>query len=327
MTTDIEVPEAQTRLAPPLVKSTFRAMNSDIELFAVGAPGVRRLAHAQRWLAAYENRFSRFRTLSELSRLNAASGRSFRASPALFPLVELALALAERSEGRFDPTVLPALDAAGYDRSFELVDGASKSRRASRRHFTWRDVELDPETRTITMPLGCGIDLGGIGKGWAVDRLAAILGNPCLVNGGGDVHAGASFDGETPWLIGIAEPFDPEHDVAILALQNRGVATSSTLKRRWLADGLWAHHLIDPRTGRPSDSDAVQVTVIAPTTTEADYHAKVALLQGTEGGIAYLNREPEVEGMAFRHDGVAFETTGFSEYKAPEPDSFALGGT
>ena len=302
-----------------LVSKTFRAMNSDIELFATGAPAERRLERAERWLAAYEARFSRFRVLSELSRLNTSAGRPFIASPGLFTLAQLGLTLARRSAGLFDPTVLPALDAAGYDRSFELVRGRGDKKTAPRRRFTWQDVELDPATRSIRMPEGCGIDLGGIGKGWAVDRMAAILGEPCLVNGGGDVYAGERPEDGTPWRIGVADPFEPERDVMVLAVENRGVATSSTLKRRWQSGDIWQHHLIDPRTGGPSESDAVQVTAVAPTAVEADYHAKVALLLGTEGGLEYLDRETGVEGLVFRKDGRTFESDGFAALAGGRP--------
>src|SRR4051812_39839173 len=104
-----------------LQRLDLRAMNSDIELLSGAPDAARRLKRAERWLYAFEARFSRFVTLSELSRLNAAAGLPFVASPMLFELVRLALSLAERSGGLFDPTVLADLVSSGYDRSFELV--------------------------------------------------------------------------------------------------------------------------------------------------------------------------------------------------------------
>jgi thiamine biosynthesis lipoprotein len=302
----------------PLVSQSLRAMNSDIELMTAGPGATRRLARARRWLAAFEERFSRFRLLSELSRLNAASGRRFRASPAMCRLVDIALGYARRSEGLFDPTVLPLLDAAGYDCSFEQIDYSHRRGSPPQARFSWCDVELSHKTHTIRMPEGCGIDLGGIGKGWAVDRMAAILGQTCLVNGGGDIYAGVRPDAGSLWRVGVADPFAPDEDFLVIGVENRGVATSSTLKRRWLSDGMWAHHLIDPRTQRPSASNAVQVTAIAPSAIDADYHAKVALLLGVEDGIDYLDAQPDVEGLIFRSDGQAYESRGFGEYQEPE---------
>src|SRR5688572_30351035 len=105
---------------PPSI-SYLRAMNSDIDLVSYEVDAERRLGRARRWLAGFESRFSRFRALSELSRLNASAGRVFVASPRLFELVGAALELARRSGGLFDPTLLRELVEAGYDRSFELL--------------------------------------------------------------------------------------------------------------------------------------------------------------------------------------------------------------
>jgi thiamine biosynthesis lipoprotein len=289
-------------------------MNTDIELVAIGADAERRLARAARWLPAYESRFSRFRGQSELSRLNA-SGRPFHASPALFRLVELAIEFARRSDGMFDPAVLRRLEEAGYDRSFELLSSTPpRLAGAAIPRSSWRDVRLDPDTGTIDLPEGIGIDLGGIGKGFAVDRVAAILGTPCLVNCGGDVFAAGRPPGEESWWIGVSDPFHPKRDLMVLTVEDRGVATSSTLSRRWSVDGEERHHLIDPRTGEPSTSDAVQVTVVAPTAVEADYHAKVALLHGAEAGMQYVNTQPAIEGLAVRVDGALLQSAGFGGY-------------
>jgi thiamine biosynthesis lipoprotein len=300
-----------------LLHLTLAAMNTEVE-FYVEERRTRQLERAARWLAGFEARFSRFRTLSELSRLNAATGRPFAASPLLFHLVSLSLRLAQRSGGLFDPTVLPDLLAAGYDRSFESLEPGRRRRQAPHGSSCWRDVVLDPAARTIQLPVSAGLDLGGIAKGWAVDRLASLLGRPCLVNGGGDVYAAGNPPSESAWRVGIADPFEPDKDVAVLTLTDRGVATSSSLKRRWWAGDLVAHHLIDPRTRRPSNSDAVQVTTIAASAMEADYEAKVALLLGAERGLEHLNGEPEVEGLIIRNDGVRFETNGWDAFIEPE---------
>lgn len=289
-------------------------MNSDVTLVCCLPDTARRLDRAESWLAAFEGRFSRFRPLSELSRLNAAAGRPFHASPALVQLVEEALGLARRTGGVFDPTILGALEDAGYDRSFELVTATATHRPARDSGVSWQDVQVDAVARTITLPAGAGIDLGGIGKGYAIDRLAAILGSPCLVNGGGDVHVAGQPPDEASWRVGVADPFSPERDIIVLAVTNRGVATSSSLRRRWRAGGAVMHHLIDPRTGRPSASDAVQVTAVAATALLADYHAKVALLLGAERGLRYLNNEDDVEGILVWSDGERLETTGLRRY-------------
>jgi thiamine biosynthesis lipoprotein len=303
-------------LAGRLARADLRAMNSDIELFCVGEDLSRRLDRVQRWLRAFEARFSRFRQLSELSRLNRSGARPFRASPALFQLVEIALNFAQRSGGVFDPTALMSLENAGYDRSFELIEPRQQSANG-RCLGAWGDVFLDPALRLITLPPGVRIDLGGCAKGWAVDRMAARLGQPSLVNGGGDVFARGRPPDAPYWLVGVEDPFEPSRDLAVLAAEDRGIATSNVLRRRWRTSDAWAHHLIDPRTGRPSHADAVQVTAIAASCLLADFHAKVALLHGAEAGLEYLNDEPGVEGLLVRDDGSSVASRGLGGYLAP----------
>src|SRR5439155_11788008 len=163
---------------------------------------------------------------------------------------------------------------------------------------SWADVELDARPATSRLPAEVGLELGGIGKGWAVDRVASILGSVSLTNCGGDVLASGCPPDDDGWHVGVSDPFRPAEDLMVLTVIDAGIATSSSLKRRWKIGDAYVHHLIDPRTGEPSQSDAVQVTVVAPTATLADFYAKVALLLGAESGIQQLNDEPGVEGLA-----------------------------
>ena len=301
--------------ASQLVRRDVRAMNTDIELVCTGGGAERRLERAAKWLDAYEARFSRFKSTSELSALNAVAGHPFRASPQLFRLVEVSLELARRSDGLFDPTILRDLEAAGYDRSFEAIPLMRETRRQHHtRRRPWRDVEVDAHSRTVKLPPDVGLDLGGIGKGWAVDRVTAILGTPSLTNCGGDVFARGVPPNDEGWHVGVSDPFRPDEDLMVLTVIDAGVATSSSIKRRWKIGDAYVHHLIDPRTGEPSQSDAVQVTVVAPSATLADFHAKVALLLGAESGIRQLNDKAGVEGLAVRSDGQQFQTARFEQY-------------
>jgi thiamine biosynthesis lipoprotein len=134
------------------------------------------------------------------------------------------------------------------------------------------------------------------------------------VNGGGDVFVSGRPPGESAWSVGVADPVNPDRDLMVLAVRDRGVATSSSLKRRWRSGDAFLHHLIDPRTGRPSTSDAVQVTVVASSTLLADYHAKVALLKGAVGGLAYIEDEVGVEGVVVRADGGVGQSEGLRGY-------------
>ena len=273
----------------------FRAMNTEVAVWLWSDIG-----HAAVWLHEVEAFFgeveaelSRFRPGSALSRLNAAAGQGpQQVSEMLETVLALALEAAEESAGVFDPTVLNALRRAGYDRSFELladdavrpmrpVDGGSS--------INWRAVELNSILGTVTLPAGVGLDLGGIAKGWAVDRAAEMLGawGAAMVDAGGDIRVSEAAGGE-PWPIGIQHPFDPTRDLGVITLDGGAIVTSTVGRRQWQRNQQPMHHLIDPRTGKPSQSDLHTVTVLAPTAADAEVAAKVALILGSDCGRAHL---------------------------------------
>jgi thiamine biosynthesis lipoprotein len=242
----------------------FRAMGTEIELLGEGGF---ELAEAE--FHRLEALLTRFRPDSELSRLNRDG--SIDASPDLLRVVELALDARERTEGRFDPTVHDALVAAGYDRTFaEVGDGTLGAPRPAGGdvRIAGGRIELGADVR---------LDLGGTGKGYAAERAAELLAlaGPCLVNAGGDiaVRGGA-------WLVGVEE--------TTLELSEGGLATSGRDRRRWRRGGREQHHLIDPRTGAPAETELLRVTVVAEDAVEAEVQAKNVFLGGPADACAYV---------------------------------------
>ncbi len=287
----------------------FRAMGTDVGLWLWHADEVvanQALTQAEQFFARTEAHLSRFQADSELSRLNRAAGRSYQVSPLLFDLVESALAWRDRTGGIFDPTVLGALIAHGYDRSFEQVvrrDGQAGSAPVSRP--AGGRVKLNPAERRIGLPAGVGLDLGGIAKGWTVQQAAQRLGRlgPALVDAGGDIACVGVPPAESHWLVGVADPHQSETDLATLTLADEAVATSSLTHRRWQIHGQPAHHLIDPRSGAPAVTDLSNVTVIAPRLPDAEIYAKVALILGSAEGLAYLEKQPGVAALLVTASG------------------------
>lgn len=301
----------------------FRAMNTEVTV-AVAAEE-RHRPEVEAALDGVEGLFgrseavmSRFLPESELSSLNRSAGHPFRASPLLFAVVSEAMVAAQVTEGLFDPTVLGALVRAGYDRSFESMNGAAGDGNAAgdaSAPCNWQLVRLEPSSRTITLPTGCGLDLGGIAKGWTVDRALERL-RPFghfAVDAGGDLYAaGLQADG-SPWTVGVEDPFHPDRDLRVLAVRDQAVATSSISHRRWLRDGRPQHHLIDPRTGQPAESGVVAATVLAGSVGRAELLAKMALLLGPEEGLQILEKHPAVEGLLILATGRVVSSAGLRE--------------
>ena len=300
-------------------------MNTQVFLSLFSQTDSNVLKDVERLFASFERRLSRFKPDSELSQLNRNADYSFQASPTLIGIVEIALWAATQTGGLFDPTILPQLELAGYDRSFEQVANplplaASAGLRTGParipqmpRPYSFRSVQINSTRTEISKPPALKLDLGGIGKGWTVDRAADRLQGlgPFLINAGGDIFAYQAPPGERGWQIDLIHPLQPQLSMARLYLHHRALTTSTLAKRRWSRDGRVLHHLINPYTGQPADTDAVSVTVTADRTALADVYAKVALIQGVERGLAYLEQLPGVEGLIFSADRQILFTSGF----------------
>jgi thiamine biosynthesis lipoprotein len=219
---------------------------------------------------------SRFRPDSELSVLNRCG--ALHAGPELLEVTELALAAREQTGGRFDPTVHDAVVAAGYDRTFDLLPEDGEPSLPAGAACAGR-VTVDREQSLIELEPGFRLDLGGIAKGYAVDRVCDLLSEvgPCLVNAGGDLAVRRSLQGG-PWPVGV----EASASTITLALRNGAIATSGRDRRRWLRNGEERHHLIDPLTGRPAETGLLRVTVVAGRAVEAEIHAKSLFLAGEQ---------------------------------------------
>lgn len=217
--------------------------------------------------ALFEERdavFSRFRPDSELNAVNAGRGARL-VSPLFAEMVEAGLRAREQTAGLVDLTLGAALEAAGYDRDFDALGPSAEPLGTAARPGT---VEL--YGRVLLLGRGVQLDLNGVVKAAAVDAAVRLLDGPCFVSAGGDLATRGDVD--------VALPGG-----GAVRLVAGGLATSGRTKRRWLRAGGEQHHLIDPRTGRPSTSQWEEVTVCGATCLAADVSAKAAFLLGDDG--------------------------------------------
>lgn len=267
--------------APAAAELRLRAMGTQAHVLVVG--GRRgQLQRAQDRIADLEQRWSRFRGDSEVSRLNAQAGHPVAVSDETRLLVRCAVLGWRHTRGLFDPTVYDAVHAAGYDRDLDLVRTRPGRLRPTRPAPGCSGIHIDDSAGTVTLPAGARLDPGGIGKGLAADLVVDELVDGgaagACVNLGGDLRvAGQAPDGPG-WRVEVANPSGGE-PVGTLHLRAGAVATSSTLDRRWTVAGVEQHHLIDPATGRPLPLRRA-ATVVAATAWQAEVAAKAALLVG-----------------------------------------------
>ncbi len=283
----------------PLHRHDFRAMGSAISVWLIldEATQADALLHqAQQLFAAVEARMTRFDPRSELSMLNRAGGEWTPLSRPLWQVVTRALHLAEATGGLFDPTVLTAVLAAGYDRTFADIQRTRTNNGTTAQTVTgrWESVTCDPARHALRLPAGVGLDLGGIAKGFTAEQVVDFLGQwgPCLVDAGGDLTAGDGPAGHPGWPVAIAMPDTDENvepaTAALLWLNNATLATSGTDYRWWQQNGRRLHHLIDPRTGHSAASDIVTASVLCADACRAEAWATATLVAGVTHGMARL---------------------------------------
>ncbi len=275
-------------------------MNTDVSVD--GAAGL------EPWFREVESTLSRFDPDSALSRLNRSQGRWVIVPPLLLTAIQQALTAAERTRGVFDPTLLDALEAAGYSRSFEQgPQEVGRPAPAGR----WRGIRVVPDASAVWLPPGVRLDLGGIGKGLAVDGAAAVLTQAprFVVNAGGDLFV-KSAPLDPPVEVEVADPFHPDATLFTFGIYAGAVATSSTLGRRWGQD---RHHIIDPATGRPAKSGIVAATVVADQAAWAEVLAKASIILGPKWGLALLI-EHGCSGFLIDEAGTIIPTPGMEVY-------------
>jgi len=287
----------------------FEALGTSCSLFAVGQPHGR-LLEGEAWVRRLGARLTRFSEDSELSRLNRAAGDWAPISDEMDEILHAALRAHAMSAGLVNVAVLPAMLAVGYTRP--LIEGPGVATLESLRPLLPLPDVLELRDGEARVQDGCGVDLGGIAKGWMADRLSETLGPNVVVNLGGDLRARGAGPRGDGWPVGLGG--------ATLLLRNQGAATSSVRRRRWdegprgeTPPHLWGggpkgrrggslHHLIDPRTGSPARTGLEEVSVVAANGFEAEVVAKTALLLGPELAPAYCAAHAMAWWLSGTHD-------------------------
>jgi thiamine biosynthesis lipoprotein len=257
------------------------------------------------WFQEIEARCTRFIPNSELMQLTAQAGVPVPASAILFQAVQFALMVAEESGGAFDPTVGHRMEARGFNREHrtgEIVRTAITPDDDVDNDVSYRDVQLDPDRRTILLRRPLTLDLGAVAKGLAVDTAARELEpfKDFAIDAGGDLYLGGLNPQGTPWTVGIRHPRQDQAMIESLRVSNQAVCTSGDYERRT--------HILDPRTKTPSDTVA-SATVVASGAMLADALATAAFVLGPEEGIDLLTRLG-VEGLIVTPDLKRYETRG-----------------
>lgn len=286
-------------------REAFRAMGTNISLLLPEQQSVQGTEIVRTLFTEWEQTLSRFLPESELSRLNQHAGTATAVSELLYAVLATALTAAQTTEGVYDPALLEQLTQIGYDRTFDELRPA---------HFSplfpgepgggWRGIRVDSIHRSVKLPRGIKLDFGGIAKGMAVDAAIEQLRqsgiNSALVNAGGDLAVLGLPPAAEVWSLAV--PGRGRENSWTIPLRSGAIATSGIAYRRWWqGETLW-HHLLDPRTGLPAESDLWSVTVVADRCEQAEVAAKVAFIRGSQRGEDFLQKR-HLAALLVRNDG------------------------
>ena len=290
-------PTASIRSMNPGIEVTFQAMGTMCRILAAGreAEVKRFFAEAIAWVAAFEAKYSRFLPDSLISRINQSAGQDWVATD---NETDRILAMCHEmhfvTRGAFDPTSLPLVRLWNWKQVNPRVPGVDEI--ASAKELVgWNRLERKPGQVRLPKPGMC-LDLGGMGKEYAVDQVSAMgiqRGLPgLLVDFGADVRvAGLPPDGRPGWHIGLEDPTKPGTCWTGLAVQNAGVATSGDYVRKFESGGKRYGHIVDVRTGYPVDGDVRSVSVMAPSCTLAGMLSTAAFVLGPEEGLKLIDTQ------------------------------------
>ncbi|MCA9386846.1 FAD:protein FMN transferase [Candidatus Dojkabacteria bacterium] len=228
-------------------------------------------------------KFTRFNEDSELSNLNRQSGKWVKVSEELVFLVEYMLNMSKKTDGAFDPTIIDFLEVYGYDKNYDfsklenpkldkLVADIAKKKRS------WKDIEVDKKENKIKLVEGQRIDLGGIGKGYAIDLAFDHLkktSDNFLINAGGDIRSNGKNNEDKFWVVELKTP---DGSAGQLELKNMSLSSSGS----WARKVKQFHHLIDPRLGKPAEKNYSTVFVLGETSIQTDTWATALFILGQE---------------------------------------------
>ena len=261
---------------------------------------------------------SHYKPESQLSQINQRAAReAVRVDPELVALIQRALALSRLTGGAFDITYASVGYLYDYREHVRPTDGQVRDGLGA---VNWRHVIVDPGASTVRFAReGVRIDLGGIAKGYAVDRAIGILQSMGVahasVTAGGDSRIIGDRFGR-PWVVGIRHPDDAGRIIARMPIVDAALSTSGDYERYFDEDGVRYHHIIDPKTGR-SAGEVRSVTIIGPDATTTDGLSTSVFVLGPERGLELVERIGEVDAVIVRRDGKVLYSSGLAAPQAP----------
>lgn len=305
--------------SPQVHKSTRFLMGTFVEVAVVGSRNNAKIISN----AVFEEikrveDLTSFHASSALSIVNDSSGQGrTKADPELLTLIEDSLRFARQTDGAFDPTLGPLTGLWSFSAGEPQLPTKEAITEALAK-TGWQKVKIDAVSGTVFLPeKGMSLDLGGIAKGYALDKAREVLtglkASGVLVNAGGDILAFGEKGPDKPWRIGVQDPRNPRGIVAVASIKDKVIVTSGDYERFFIRDGKRYHHILDPKTGYPTQG-LQSVTIVAYDGETADALATAVFALGLRDGLKLVESVGGVECFLIDADGHRHLSTGVSSF-------------
>ncbi|MCE5220861.1 MAG: FAD:protein FMN transferase [Clostridium sp.] len=314
---------------PKVVKSSY-ALGTIINLSAYGNKGEQAIEKAIEKLNDIDDKMSAFKEYSEISKINVAAGISAGSvSKDTYYVVKKAIEYSKVLEGTFDPTIRPLVSLWNIGTKEETIPENSQIEEKLKL-VNYNDVILDENNHSIMLKnRKQALDVGGIAKGFAADEVRDIFHQhnikSALIDLGGNIFAlGSRTDGKS-WRVGIQNPIEPRGEyIGILSVKNKSIVTSGNYERYFMKDGKRFHHIIDPKTGYPSESKIISATIISDNSIDGDGLSTGVYILGVDKALSIIEEIKGIDAILVTEDKKVYMTAGIKDSFVLTDEEFIL---
>jgi thiamine biosynthesis lipoprotein len=301
-----------------IVKSSY-ALGTLINLRACGNKAQKAMDKAFERLNNIDDKMSAFKGNSDISKINLGAGsRGESVSSDTYFVVKKAIEYSKILEGTFDPTIRPLVTLWSIGTKKEKIPEAAEIE-TRLKLVNYKDVVLDESNNSIMLKhKEQALDVGGIAKGFAADEVRDIFLQYNIKSGlidlGGNIFALGSKEDNTPWRVGIQNPFKPRGEfLGILSVKNKSIVTSGNYERYFIRDGKRFHHIIDPKTGYPSESKIISATIISDNSIDGDGLSTGVYILGVDKALKIINAIEGIDAIFVTENKKVYITSGVKD--------------
>jgi len=255
---------------------------------------------------------------SDIYLINHAGENKVKVNPETITILNSANLYSQKSNGLFDITVKGATSLWDFHGNTNLVPDNQELEKALK-HINYKNISIDQENNLVSLSDSqTQIDIGGIAKGFIADQIKDYLLSQnvtgAIINIGGDITTLGHKTDNKPFTIGITDPFGNSQAIMGVEITDMSIATSGTYERSFESDGILYHHILNPHTGYPVDTDISSATTITPAAIDADSICTIAILLGSKEAINFIESIPDTEGIIICTDGSILTSSGADKY-------------